>query len=41
MDQKNMILLLLDLVIIPLKSIDINIKVYSEIFSILKLKIEN
>jgi len=36
-----MILLLLDLVIIPLKSIDINIKVYSEIFSILKLKIED
>ena len=36
MDQKNMILLLLDLVIISLKSIDINIKVYSEIFSILK-----
>ena len=41
MDQKNMILLLLDLVIISLKSIDINIKVYSEIFSILKLKKED
>ena len=41
MDQKNMILLLLDLVIISLKSIDINIKVYSEIFSILKLKRED
>lgn len=36
-----MILLLLDLVIISLKSIDINIKVYSEIFSILKLKRED